>query len=910
MTHNSTQSNLQQRITELELETERLRQVEAALTESELLSKQYFNLPGVMYLVLDKEGNITLVNEKGLEILGYRREELLGKNWFKTCLPHKLQREVLDIYHQLIRGEIESIDYHENQILRKDGSERVIAWNNSVLQNLSGEIVGTLSSGEDITERLHTEKHLKEAYNIINKSPAVTFLWKNMEGWPVEFVSDNVIALFGYSAADFISGKMSYTEVVHTEDLERVAGEVADFSDEKEHERFAHEPYRIVTKDGKVKWLDDQTFIRRDEKGKITHYQGIVLDITERKHIEEELKESEEKYRKIFNNEIDAISIFDIETRKFLDVNDAFLKLYGYSREEVLQLTVDDVSAEPEKSKEAIKKSATKGDTLIPRRLHKKKDGSEITVELSAGPFIWKERKVMFAVVRDITEHMKAEVALSESEERYRTLFENATDIIQIIRPDGQLLDVNSSWCDTLGYSLEEAKKLKVFDILDPECEDECVVNFNRALTEGTTGIVETTFKNKDGKKVILQGSANCIYRKGEPSYVHCIFHDITQRLRMEEELIKMHKLESVGILAGGIAHDFNNILTALTGNLSLARMHVEPGGKVHKRIEQAEKASMRARDLTQQLLTFSKGGKPIKQLVSISELVKDSSQFVLRGSNVNCDFDLPADLWLVELDEGQISQVLNNLLINADQAMPDGGTINIHAENVHIGSNEVPSLKEDDYVSVSVKDQGSGISEKYLPKIFDPYFSTKHKGHGLGLATAYSIVNSHHGLLEVDSELGKGAVFRFYLPASPQKELRQASAGEDIHIGKGFVLLMDDEEEIREIGREMLEHMGYQVKTASDGRQTIELYSMAMQDNTPFDAVIMDLTVPGGMGGKETIEKLLKIDPSATVIVSSGYANDPIMSNYKQYGFSGMVPKPYKIEDVSKILKSLLHSN
>ena len=516
----------------------------------------------------------------------------------------------------------------------------------------------------------------------------------------------------------------------------------------------------------------------------------------------------------------------------------------------------------------------------------------------------------MFAVVRDITEHMKAETELQESEERYRTLFENATDIIQIVRPDGQLLDVNFSWCDTLGYSLEETKKLKVFDILDPECEDECVVNFNRALTEGTTGIVDTAFRSKDGEKIILRGSANCIYRKGEPYFVNCIFNDITGRLQMEEELIKMHKLESIGILAGGIAHDFNNILTALTGNLSLARMHVEPGGKVHKRIEQAEKASMRARDLTQQLLTFSKGGNPVKHLASISELVKDSSQFVLRGSNVKCAFDPPADLWLVELDEGQISQVLNNLLINADQAMPDGGTINIYAENVHIGSNEVPSLEEGDYVSVSVKDQGSGISEKYLPKIFDPYFSTKHKGHGLGLATAYSIVNNHKGILEVDSELGKGAVFRFYLPASSQKGVRQASAGEDIHIGKGFVLLMDDDEEIREIGREILEHMGYQVKTASDGRQTIELYSMAMQDNTPFDAVIMDLTVPGGMGGKETIEKLLKIDPSAMAIVSSGYANDPIMSNYKQYGFSGMVPKPYKIEDVSKILKSLLHSN
>jgi len=257
--------------------------------ENEYLYKQYLDLPGVIFVVLDKEGNITLINENGLETLGYRREELLDKNWFKTCLPRRFRREVLDVHHQLMEGTIEPIDYYENPILRKDSSERVIAWNNAVLRNSSGEIIGTISSGEDITERLNIEKRLKETYNIINKSPAVTFLWENLEGWPVEFVSDNVIKLFGYSATDFVSDKVSYAKIVHTDDLERVGGEVAKYSVGKEQKRFAHEPYRIVTKDGKIKWVDDQTFIRRDEKGKITHYQGIVSDITERKYAEEAL---------------------------------------------------------------------------------------------------------------------------------------------------------------------------------------------------------------------------------------------------------------------------------------------------------------------------------------------------------------------------------------------------------------------------------------------------------------------------------------------------------------------------------------------------------------------------------------------------------------------------------------------
>ena len=640
MIYNSTHEDLQQRITELELETERLRQVEAALIESEHLSKQYLDLPGVLYLALDKEGNISLVNENGLEILGYRQEELLGKNWFKTCLPHKLQREVLDIYHQLMRGEIEPVACYENSILRKDGSERVIAWNNTVLQNRSGEIVGTLSSGEDITERLNTEKHLKEAYNIINKSPAVTFLWKNIEGWPVEFVSDNVIALFGYSATDFVSGRVPYIDVIHPEDLERIAGEVADASIGKEHERIAHEPYRIVTNDGKVKWLDDQTFIRRDEKGKITHYQGIVLDITERKQVEEELKESEEKFRKIFNNEIDAISIFNIETRKLIDVNDAFLNLYGYTREEVLKLTVDDISAEPDSSKKAIKKSAVEGDTLILRRLHKKKDGSEITVELSAGPFTWKGEKVMFAVARDITFRVKTIAALSESENKYKTLFETANDAIFILDIKGNFLDVNSTGHERLGYTKEEMLAMHITQ-LDPPEFAVIVPERLEQIQEHGMAVFESAHLRKDGSIMSVEVNSRIITLKGEEVFFSVI-RDISLRKQLEEELLKVEKLEATGILAGGIAHDFNNILTGILGNISLAKHQTKPSDSVFDKLVKAEKAALRAQDLTQQLLTFSSGGTPIKQATSIVELIKESSSFVLSGSNVQCQYFFP----------------------------------------------------------------------------------------------------------------------------------------------------------------------------------------------------------------------------------------------------------------------------
>jgi len=497
---------------------------------------------------------------------------------------------------------------------------------------------------------------------------------------------------------------------------------------------------------------------------------------------------------------------------------------------------------------------------------------------------------------------------LQKSEEQYRSLFENASDLIQVVHPEGQFLYVNPSWCKTMGYTKDEALSLKIFDIIHPECADECSLHFGQTLAQGTSGTIESVFQSKEGNKVILSGSANTKYNiDGEPSFVHCIFKDITESRHMEDELIKMQKLESVGILAGGIAHDFNNLLTSILGNLSLAKVFSEePKSKSYERIEEAEKATLRAKDLTQQLLTFSKGGDPVTTTISIKELIEDSCQFILRGSNVKCTSNISDNLSLVEVDEGQISQVIHNLLINANQAMPDGGLVKIHAKNINIGIENGFPLDEGGYVLITVEDQGVGISDKHLSKIFDPYFSTKHEGHGLGLATAYSIINKHDGLLAAESKLGEGTVFKIFLPASNKTETVQVHAQKDIRYGDGSILLMDDEEDVREIGAVMLGHLGYKVLTAEDGLEALEMYTKAYEEKTPFDIVVLDLTVPGGLGGKETLEKLKEIDPSVKAIVTSGYANDPIISNYKQYGFSGVLPKPYMIENVSKVLQDV----
>jgi nitrogen-specific signal transduction histidine kinase/CheY-like chemotaxis protein len=382
---------------------------------------------------------------------------------------------------------------------------------------------------------------------------------------------------------------------------------------------------------------------------------------------------------------------------------------------------------------------------------------------------------------------------------------------------------------------------------------------------------------------------------------------DITKQKKMQEELLKAKKLESIGILAGGIAHDFNNILTGILGNISAAKAKVDSEDEIFRTLIKAEKASLRARDLTQQLLTFSQGGAPIKETTSIGELIEDSADFVLRGSNVRCEFSIPDGLWPVEIDKSQVNQVLYNLIINADQAMPDGGLIKVSAENISLDVKDILPLKKGRYVKIIIEDQGIGIPKEHLQKIFDPYFTTKKKGDGLGLTTSYSIIKNHNGHIQVESEPGVGSTFMIYLPASPKKITKKKLPEEKILPGKGRVLVMDDEEVVREVVGDLLAILGYEVEFAKDGDEAIEIYKKAKASAQPFDAVIMDLTVPGGMGGKESIQRLLKIDPEIKAIVSSGYSNDPVMTDFMKYGFSGIVAKPFKIEKLNQVLHQVL---
>jgi CheY-like chemotaxis protein len=370
---------------------------------------------------------------------------------------------------------------------------------------------------------------------------------------------------------------------------------------------------------------------------------------------------------------------------------------------------------------------------------------------------------------------------------------------------------------------------------------------------------------------------------------------------------MKVEKLQSVGTLAGGIAHDFNNLLTAILGNITIAQRQIKPENEAYHWLEEAEGATVRARELTQQLLTFSKGGAPVKTLVSISKLINDTAKFTLRGSKSNLELSLPLDIWAIEADEGQLSQVIQNIVLNADEAMPNGGTIHIRAKNTYIDELKSPSLPKGNYILIEIQDEGIGMSKEQLKRIYEPYYSTKQKGSGLGLSTSYSIVKNHGGYLTAKSKPNIGSTFHIYLPATnePLPDIEYATKAPIT--GSGKILVMDDQESIRLLLSNMLPISGYQVEITSNGLEAINKFAEAKNSGSPFDAVILDLTVPGGIGGEKTIERLLEIDPDIKVAVSSGYSDDPIMTNYKEHGFSAVIKKPFGVSDIEKILHILL---
>ena len=502
--------------------------------------------------------------------------------------------------------------------------------------------------------------------------------------------------------------------------------------------------------------------------------------------------------------------------------------------------------------------------------------------------------------------------SLAEERNLLRTVIDNVPDQIYVKDTESRFTMGNLALMRLVGATEPEELIGKTdFDFFSPEVSAQ-YRNYEKEIMRSGQPVInkeECDIDRSGNRGWVLTTKVPLRDSEGEIIGLVGINRDITERRRMEKELLNIQKLESIGTLAGGIAHDFNNILTVILGNISLAEMYTDPD-KISERLAEAQKASMQARDLTQQLLTFSRGGAPIKKMTSVAELLKDLAAFALRGSNVRCEFSIPDDLWPVEVDEGQMNQAISNIVIKADQVMPDGGIIKVRAENETVGAEDALPLHSGAYVKISVEDQGGGIPEADLQRIFDPYFTKDQGGSGLELATSYSIITRHDGYITAESQVGVGTTFHIYLPAYPERVLVEeepVKEEEKLITGKGRILVMDDMDFIRELATEMLGNLGYKVTTAIDGAEAIELYKKAKESGQPFDAVIMDLTIPGGMGGKVAIQKLIEIDPEVKAIVSSGYSNDPVMAHFEEYGFKGVITKPYRINELGEILQKVI---
>jgi len=509
-----------------------------------------------------------------------------------------------------------------------------------------------------------------------------------------------------------------------------------------------------------------------------------------------------------------------------------------------------------------------------------------------------------------LADRRQAEEALKVSEERYGVIFHEALDGIVLIEAEnGRISDCNPQFEQMTGRSLSDLRQMKIWEIRPTDKIERARAKFFEIKTKKYGESTELELQKPNGTIVQIEFVSKWVDFQNK-NHILSIARDTTERKRWEEALQKMEKLKSVGTLAGGIAHDFNNILMGLFGNISIAREDLPKDHPGLKSLEDAENSMNRAIRLTKQLLTFAKGGTPVTERIRPDSLVEEIVRFDLSGSNVKPVFKPAGDLWLAEADKGQIQQVFSNLAINARQAMPDGGHLYISLENADISGIAVPGLKQGKYILITVTDEGTGIELKHLDRIFDPYFTTKHAGSGLGLATVYSIISKHGGSIHVDSELGKGTTFTLYLPASESQQLPETKQPET----KGpeieqttRILVMDDEETIRNLVTAMLGRSGYSVETSTGGRQAIKMYKQALEAGNAFDVVIMDLTIPGGIGGKEAIKDILKIHPEARVIVSSGYSNDPVMTNYAEYGFYGIVAKPYTKNELLEVLSWVL---
>lgn len=726
---------------------------------------------------------------------------------------------------------------------------------------------------------------------------ADALLWVSLEGRILN-VNEAACAMLGYSREELLCLSVldldpGYTREeipAHVEALKRTG--------------CRRSTRECMTRDGRRISVEiTSSYLSRDGQECVC---SVIRDISDRVRAEREAS----FFMTLIEYTRDPVYVLDPgDGWRMVYVNQAACSHYGMERDKLLTMRIPDWDPQFDiTTLPAIWEELKQGQSRCFETVHRVASGELVPVEVTSNCLEHDGREYIAGYFHDIRERKRTEEALRMSEERYRGLVELFPEAIYI-HSGGRLVYANPQGARLLGAERpEELYGREALEFVHPDYRDFVRQRIARAFEEGVPNPpVEQLFLRLDGTAVPVEVSSIAYTYRGRKA-LQIIVRDISERKKMQEELLRAQKLESLGVLAGGIAHDFNNILTGILGNLSISRLQVDPGHPVAGRLEQCEKASLQAAELARQLLTFSRGGEPVKKLFSLLPLLHDAATFTLTGSSVRSVTEIAADLWPIEADEGQISQVLNNLLLNAVQAMPSGGVVCIRGENEHLCEENRHLLPAGAYVRIQVEDHGCGISPENLAKVFDPYFTTKPQGSGLGLSSVYSIVRKHAGTVEVVSTPGKGSCFTLHLPASPGDQPEPAAVKECGRLGGGGrVLVMDDEEMVRDVATAILRHLGYEVEVCSDGRDAVERFRRAQESGTPFSAVILDLTIPNGMGGREAAARIREIDPRAVLVVSSGYSNDPVTARFRDFGFSAAIPKPFAVSQLAGELARLI---
>jgi PAS domain S-box-containing protein len=872
--------------------------------------------------VLNPSWEFVYISPSVTALLGYENAALLGEKCTIAVHPDDLAKAMSTMKRSAERRE--QCPGQEYRMRHACGDWRWFYITGTVIYDRDGKFANFTGIATDITERKQAEKALHESEErwqfALEGAGDGLWDWNPVTGQV--YFSSQWKSMLGYNEDEISAMVEEWEKRIHPDDRESTLAAVKMHLEGKTP--FYQNAHRLLCKNGNYKWiLDRGKVIKRNEAGEPLRVIGTHTDITRQKLTEQALQQSEEKFRLLIEKSITGVYILQDSVMAY--VNPSVARIFGYRQDEMVgRLAVkdivhpDDVQLIVDRMNERLTGQQARDDVVF-RGV--KKDGSMIYLDVFGIPIEFQGRPAVMGTLIDVTDRELAAKQLVQSKKLLESVTQGIADEITLLSDDYRILWANKAALNKFsGGNPETILGHYCYEIMRGQKEPcgsmagdvPCILCQAREQNGPVSSSHTSRGAGADGRTVELAVYPIAGQNDGTVQFIH-VSRDISERKQLEEERQRVAKLESIGVLAGGIAHDFNNILTAILGNISLARMESAPGSEINERLEEAEKATLRARDLTQQLLVFSKGGAPVKKLASLPELLTDTANFALRGSNVNCRFSIADDLWHVEIDEGQISQVIHNLVINAQQAMPTGGTIELRAENMALTDRQslgksMP-LKKGMYIRISIQDRGIGIPEKHMDKIFDPFFTTKQKGNGLGLATSFSIIRNHQGHISVESKIGNGSTFYVYLPASGIRASRPRDREKETKAAEGAkILIMDDEAMVRDVAVLILKHIGYEdVEVAMDGAQAIDHYREAMTKGKPFDAVILDITVPGGMGGKETIKKLLEIDPGVKAIVSSGYASGLDIAAYRKYGFKGAVAKPYTMEQMKKALQGLI---